>query len=173
MNIDELKNSIPDFAKDIKLNLSSLIINSDYSEELVYGCAYASSLALGDQGLIDVFEGECKSRFESEFVISVKSTVTIMTLNNIWYKYRDSMPNTEMKMAPQKMRVNVMANHAGIDKILFESLSLCVSAINGCTFCVKAHSDLLLDNGETKDYIYNVGRIASVIAALSKAIAIQ
>ena len=78
-----------------------------------------------------------------------------------------------MKMAPQKMRVNVMANHAGIDKILFESLSLCVSAINGCTFCVKAHSDLLLDNGETKDYIYNVGRIASVIAALSKAIAIQ
>lgn len=173
MTINDLKNSIPDFAKDIKLNLSSLIINSDYDEELVYGCAYASSLVLGDEKIINVFENECSIRFESEFIESVKSTVTIMTLNNVWYKYRDSMPHTEMKMAPQKMRVNVMANHAGLDKILFESISLCVSAINGCTFCVKAHSDLLLDNGETKEYIYNIGRIASVMTALSKVYSIQ
>ncbi len=169
MTINDLKNSIPDFAKDVKLNLSSLIINSDYDEKLVYSCAYASSLALGNDKIINVFENECNTRFELEFIESVKSTVTIMTLNNIWYKYRDSMPHIEMKVAPQKMRVNVMANHAGLDKILFESISLCVSAINGCTFCVKAHSDLLLDNGETKEYIYNIGRIASVMAALSKA----
>jgi len=169
LTIVELKNSIPDFAKDVKLNFSSLIINSEYEEELVYGCAFASSLAIGDDNIADVFEEECNSRFGLEFIESVKATVTIMTLNNVWYKYRDSMPTTEMKMAPQKMRVNVMANHAGLDKILFESLSLCVSAINGCTFCVKAHSDLLLENDKTKEYIFNIGRIASVISSLSKA----
>ena len=169
MTIDDLKNGVPEFAKDIKLNLSSLIINSEYEEELVYGCAYASSLAIGNKKISDVFEEECNKRFGSEFIKSVKATVVIMTLNNVWYKYRDSMPTTEMKMAPQKMRVNAMANHAGLEKILFESLSLCVSAINGCTFCVKAHSDLLLDNGKTKEYVFNIGRIASVIASLSKA----
>ena len=173
MTLDDLKNSIPDFAKDVKINLSSLVMNSEYDDELVYGCAYASSLALGNNDIASVFEKECSIRFGREFIESIKATVTVMSLNNVWYKYRDSMPTTEMKMAPQKMRVNIMANYAGIDKILFESLSLCVSAINGCTFCVKAHSDLLLENDKTKDYILNIGRIASVISSLSKAFSLK
>ena len=173
MNLNDLKNSIPDFAKDIKLILSSLVINSEYDDELVYGCAYASSLAIGNKEIASVFEKECSIRFGPEFIESIKATVTLMSLNNVWYKYRDAMPTTEMKMAPQKMRVNIMADHAGLDKILFESLSLCVSAINGCTFCVKAHSDLLLENDKTKDYILNIGRIASVINSLSKAFSLK
>ena len=173
MTLSDLKNSIPDFAKDVKLNLSSLVMNSEYDEELVYGCAYASSLTIGDDYIASVFEEECRNRFGPKFINSVKATVTIMSLNNVWYKYRDSMPTTEMKMAPQKMRVNIMANHAGLDKILFESMSLCVSAINGCTFCVKAHSDLLLENEKTKEYIFNIGRIASVIFSLSKAFSLK
>jgi len=173
MSFDDLKNKIPEFAKDVKLNFSSLIKNSEFSDDLVYGCAYASSLALGDKIISNVFEEECEKRFGKEFVVSVKSTVVIMTLNNTWYKYRDSMPNSEMKMAPQRMRVNVMVNHAGLDKILFESLSLCISAINGCTFCIKAHSDLLIKNDKTNDFVYNIGRIASVITALSKAISLN
>ena len=173
MTLNDLKNSIPDFAKDVKLNLSSLVMNSEYDDELVYGCSYASSLAIADSTISSVFEEECRNRFGQEFIESVKATVTVMSLNNVWYKYRDSMPTTEMKMAPQKMRVNIMADHAGLDKILFESLSLCVSAINGCTFCVKAHSDLLLENDKTKDYILNIGRIASVINSLSKAFSLK
>tara|TARA_Y100000816_G_C25935637_1_gene487984 strand:- start:211 stop:657 length:447 start_codon:yes stop_codon:yes gene_type:complete len=148
-------------------------MNSEYDEELVYGCAYASSLTIGDDDIASVFEEECRNRFGPEFINSVKATVTIMSLNNVWYKYRDSMPTTEMKMAPQKMRVNIMANYAGLDKILFESLSLCISAINGCVFCVKAHSDLLLENNKTKEYVLNIGRIASVISSLSKAFSLK
>ena len=75
-----------------------------------------------------------------------------------------------MKTAAQRMRVNIMRDHAGLNKILFESISLCISAVNGCTFCVKAHSNLLLDNGKSKDYVLNIGRIASVIVATDKAI---
>ena len=56
MTLNDLKNSIPDFAKDVKLNFSSLIINSEYDEELVYGCAYASSLAIGDNHIASIFE---------------------------------------------------------------------------------------------------------------------
>ena len=148
-------------------------MNSEYDEELVYGCAYASSLTIGDDDIASVFEEECRNRFGPDFINSVKATVSIMSLNNVWYKYRDSMPTTEMKMAPQKMRVNIMANYAGLDKILFESLSLCISAINGCVFCVKAHSDLLLENNKTKEYVLNIGRIASVISSLSKAFSLK
>jgi len=170
--IEDLKNSIPDFAKDIRLNFSSIIMNSTYDDNLVYGCAYASSLAIGNLNFSKIFEHECRKRISDDFVKSIKSTVAIMTMNNMWYKYRDSMPSIEMKVGPQKLRVNIMRNFAGLDKLLFESLSLCVSAINGCKFCIKSHSQLLLDENKSKDYIFTIGRIASVITAAEKSIQI-
>ena len=88
---------------------------------------------------------------------------------NIWYSYRDSMPS-KMKVSAQRMRVNIMGSYAGLDKILFESISLCISAINGCKFCIKSHSQLLIDEDQTKDYVLNIGRIASVIKAAAKSI---
>ena len=172
LTVSDLKDQIPDYSKDIKLNLSSLIINSDMDEKLVYGCALASALALDNEKISDIFIEECKSRFDNDYVEAVKGTVCIMTLNNVWYKYREAMPNNEMKMAPQKMRVNIMREYAGLDMELFESLSLCISAVNGCQFCVTAHSELLLNNGKSKDYILNIGRIASTIVAVSKALSI-
>jgi len=172
ITIIDLKENLPNFAKDIKLNLSSLIINSEEDERFVYSCAYSSALASGNKTLIDIFHNECSMRFDEEFIESVKSAVTIMTLNNIWYKYRDAMPNNELRMAPQKMRVNVMREHAGLDMQLFESISLCVSAVNGCKFLMSAHSESLLNSGKTKDYVLNIGRIASTVIATSKAMSI-
>ena len=90
-----------------------------------------------------------------------------MTLNNVWYKYREAMPNNEIRWLPQKMRVNIMREYAG-----FYINYLCISAVNGCQFCVTAHSELLLNNGKSKDYVLNIGRIASTIVAVSKALSI-
>ena len=171
--IEELKNSIPDFAKDVRLNFSSIIMNSTYEDELIYGCAYASSLSIGNKEFSKIFENECSIRLSKNFVESIKSTVAIMTMNNMWYKYRDAMPSVEMKVGPQKLRVNIMGNYAGLNKILFESISLCVSAINGCKFCIKAHSQLLIDEDKSKDYVFTIGRIASVIVAAEKSIKIN
>ena len=168
--LEDIKNSIPDFAKDIRLNFSSVIINSSHEYDLVYGCAYACSLSLGNVTIAKIFENECRSKISDDFVRSVKSIVSIMTMNNTWYKYRDAMPSMEMKVGPQKLRVNIMGTHADLDKLLFESISLCVSAVNGCQFCVKSHSQLLIDKGKSKDYVLEIGRIASVIVSTEKSI---
>ena len=172
-NVEDIKNSIPDFAKDIRLNFSSIIMNSVYEDDLTYGCAYACALSLNDKKLSKALENECRNRISEDFVISIKSTVSIMSLNNIWYSYRDSMPSTEMKVSAQRMRVNIMGSYAGLSKVLFESISLCISAINGCKFCIKSHSQLLIDEDQTKDYVLNIGRIASVIKATVKSIEIE
>ena len=168
--LEDIKNSIPDFAKDIRLNFSSVIINSSHEYDLVYGCAYACSLSLDNVTIAKIFENECRSKISDDFVRSVKSIVSIMTMNNTWYKYRDAMPSMEMKVGPQKLRVNVMGTYAGLDKLLFESISLCISTVNNCQFCVKAHSQLLIDEGMTKDYVLEIGRIASVMVSAEKSI---
>ena len=56
--LEDIKNSIPDFAKDIRLNFSSIIINSDHNNELVFGCAYACSLSLDNVTIAKIFENE-------------------------------------------------------------------------------------------------------------------
>ena len=168
LKLGELIDDIPQFAIDLKSNISSLFLNSEFDEKLVYGCGYASSLAIGDKHLATIFEEECNARFSPDFIESIKSIVTFISLNNVWYTFRDSMSIAEMKMAPQKLKADIMANNAGLDKILFESLSLCVSTINGCNFCIKVHSDHLLEHDKTKEYVRNIGRIASVISSLSK-----
>tara|TARA_E500000178_G_C16652797_1_gene587156 strand:- start:46 stop:333 length:288 start_codon:yes stop_codon:yes gene_type:complete len=91
--LEDIKNSIPDFAEDIRLNFSSNIMNSDHDNELVFGCAYACSLSIGNVKIAKIFENECRSKISDDFVKSIKSTVAIMTMNNTWYKYRDSMPS--------------------------------------------------------------------------------
>ena len=113
LKLGELIDNIPQFAVDLKSNISSLLLNSEYDENLVYGCAYASSLAIGDKHLSNVFEEECNARFNPDFIESIKSVVTFISLNNVWYKFRDSMSTAEMKMAPQKLKVDIMANNAG------------------------------------------------------------
>ena len=82
-NVEDIKNSIPDFAKDIRLNFSSIIMNSVYEDDLTYGCAYACALSLNDKKLSKALENECRNRVSEDFVLSIKSAVSIMSLNNI------------------------------------------------------------------------------------------
>ena len=42
LKLGKLIDNIPQFAIDLKSNISSLFLNSEYDEKLVYGCGYAS-----------------------------------------------------------------------------------------------------------------------------------
>ena len=78
-----------------------------------------------------------------------------------------------MKVSSKKMKISILDTYAGLDKILFESIAHCNSSIKGYKFCIKSHSQLLLDGNQTKDYILNIGRIASVIKATITSIDIK
>ena len=171
--IEDIKNSIPEFARDIQENFSLIIMNSSYDDKLIYGCAYACSLSVGSKRFSKIFKNECQNKVSKDFVKSIRSTVSIMSLYNIWYSYRDLMPSIDMKVSSKKMKISVLDTYAGLDKILFESIALCISSIKGYKFCIKSHSQLLLDSNQTKDYILNIGRIASVIKAAITSIDIK
>ena len=62
-NVEDIKNSIPDFAKVIRLNFSSIIMNSVYEDDLTYGCAYACALSLNDKKLSKALEMNAETEF--------------------------------------------------------------------------------------------------------------
>ncbi len=165
MSISELKNLIPDYAKDIKLNLSSLASDETLDEQKLWGSFLASALASGNAKVIASIESEAMEHLSIEAMQAAKSAAAIMAMNNIYYKFSGMVP--EYQTMPAKLRMNVIANPGISEKVDFELWSLAVSAINGCQFCVKSHEKKVRSEGVSQAEVHTVVRIASVVHAVA------
>lgn len=174
MTIETLKNNLPDFAKDIKLNLGS-VLAEDSSVPLnlsqIYGIALASAYATKNNTVIENIHEEAKTILSEAELTATKSAAVIMAMNNVYYRFTHLVADKEYATMPAKLRMNVIANH-GINKQDFELYSLAVSAINGCGLCIDSHAEHLLSLGVPKTAIQASVKIASVIVAAAQAITI-
>jgi len=164
MSIDTLKNLLPEYAKDIKLNLSSLVNEETLTSQQLWGCFLACAMAGGNNDIIRQINSEASAHLTPEAQIAAKSAASIMAMNNVYYKFIGMSANSAYKTMPAKLRMNVIAN-PGVDKGDFELWSLAVSAMNGCKYCVDAHEAQLANHGLDSNAIQTAVRIASVVAA--------
>lgn len=166
MTIDLIKNALPDYAKDIKLNLSTVLSpeGSDLNEKQLIGIALAASYAARNRDLIGALQEQAQLHLSNEEINGIKAAATIMAMNNIYYRFTHSMTDNTYSTLPAKLRMNVMMN-PGVDKVIFELCSLAVSAINGCSKCMNSHAAQLEKIEVSKLAIQTSIRIASVIYA--------
>lgn len=166
--VDQVKESIPDHAKDIKLNLDAVMNRSGLDEVDAHACAFAAALASGNSSLAHLIEHEGPLFTSLEERSAAKTAAALMGQNNIWYPFVEMAGDESMKGLPAGLRMNAYANHGGTSKKKFEMYSLVASIIGKCHFCVKAHYDTLKKEGMTTQELMAVGRIASVINAIGK-----
>jgi alkyl hydroperoxide reductase subunit D len=169
MSITSLKALIPDYAKDLKLNLSSLTSDESLTEQQLWGTFLASALATRSTALIKEVTEEAEGYLSADALNAVKSAAAIMGMNNIYYRFVHLSSNKEYQTMQAKLRMNVIGN-PGVDKADFELWSLAVSAINGCGMCIDAHEAELIKHGLTAQQIQTSVRIASVIHAIGATI---
>lgn len=166
MSLENVKNAIPDYAKDIKLNISGLANEEVLSVQQFWGCMLACAMTGGNEMVIREVLDEAVTKLSAEAVTAAKSAAAIMAMNNVYYKFVGMSANAEYKTMPAKLRMNVIGN-PGVDKGDFELWSLAVSAMNGCKFCVDAHEGQLKAHNIDSSMIQTAVRIASVMAAAS------
>lgn len=166
MSISVLKNKIPDYAKDIKLNLSSLATEEVLDDAQRWGTFLACAMALGNQDVIDAVSAEAGQYLSDADQQGAKAAAAIMAMNNVYYRFVHIVSNKEYSTLPAKLRMNVIASH-GVDKAHFELWSLAVSAINGCGMCIDAHEAELKKHGLSAVEIQASVRIASVLHAVA------
>ncbi len=179
MSIEQLKNSLLESAKDIKLNLSTILTEEgapDLAQNQIAGIALASAYAIKNPTVIAGILSEV-SNYLSESEINAaksaaKSAATIMAMNNIYYRFIHLVSDKAFATMPAKLRMNVIGN-PGIDKANFELYCLAVSAINGCGMCVDAHTHELTKSGVSKVAIQSSVRIAAVLNATAMGIEID
>lgn len=170
MSIQTLKSRIPDYAKDIKLNLSSLAGDETLDTQKLWGTFLASAIATGNATVIAAIEEEAADNLSAAALDAAKSAASIMAMNNIYYRFAHIASNKEYATMPAKLRMNVIGN-PGVDKVDFELWSLAVSAINGCGMCIDAHEAELRKHGLGSADIQTAVRIAATVNAVASVIA--
>lgn len=163
--VDTIKEGLPDYAKDTRLNIDSVMKRSTLAPEEAEACALAAAFAAGNTKLWQWISGQMESSVERDAAITA---ATLMAMNNTWYPYVEMADDPSLKGLPAQLRMNAIASHGGTLKARFEAYSLAASIVGKCHFCVKAHYDTLKKEGYSVEQLRDIGRIASVINSVAK-----
>ncbi len=163
MSLEALRNALPDYAKDQKLNLGSLATEPVLSEQQRAGTFIVSALASRNPTVIRHILAEFAPKLSPDALAAAKAAASIMGMNNIYYRFTHLVHGDYATM-PAKLRMNIMAR-PGVEKVDFELWSLAVSAINGCGMCMESHEKVLLQHGVGKEAVQAAVRIAAVVHA--------
>jgi alkyl hydroperoxide reductase subunit D len=166
MSLDALKNRLPDYAKDLKLNLSSLAMESVLNEQQRAGAFIACALASRNAETTEAIMGEFAPKLSPEALSAAQAAASIMAMNNIYYRFTHLASSPDYRQMPAKLRMNVIGK-PGVEKADFELWSLAVSAINGCGMCIEAHDKVLREAGVTPEQIQAAVRIAALVHAVA------
>jgi alkyl hydroperoxide reductase subunit D len=163
--VDQLKEGLPDYAKDTRLNIDTVLKRSTLPAEEAEACALAAVFATGNTKLWQWVSSQLSSDVERNAAITAAS---LMAMNNVWYPYVEMADDPALKGLPAQLRMNAIATHGGTTKARFEAYSLAASIVGKCHFCVKAHYETLKKEGYTVEQLRDIGRIAAVMTAVSR-----
>lgn len=171
MTLEELKSTIPDYGRDIRLNLDSVLSpegSPGLTAKQIWGVALASSYAIESAALTKMVLTMGAGELDDATVEASKAAATIMGMNNVYYRGLHLMEDAELKKLPARLRMNVIGK-PGIEKVDFELMCFAVSAIGACGQCLTAHLHELRKVNVSNEGIQASLKIASVLHAAARA----
>lgn len=169
MSLERLKTLVPDFAKDVRLNLSAVAADETLTQRQKYGLLAACGIASRNPVLRAALLAEADARLTPAEAAAARSAAAIMGMNNVYYRFLHLTTHDEFKTMPARLRMNVIAN-PGVDKVDFELWSLAVSALNGCGRCIDAHVATLREAGVGSEAIQSAVRFAAIVQSVAIAL---
>jgi alkyl hydroperoxide reductase subunit D len=166
MSLDSIRAGLPDYARDLKLNLSNVLTATTLTPQQLWGTAVASAIAARNPALRDAVLTEAAVHLTPAALAAAKAAAAIMGMNNVYYRFTHLVGKADYRTLPARLRMNVIGN-PGVDRVDFELWSLAVSAINGCGMCLEAHEHEVSAKGIGKEAVQDVVRIASVLHAVA------
>lgn len=167
--INQIRDRIPEYAKDLSLNLSTVLSTRGspaLEERQIFATALACAVAVGNDSLIAAIEGDGAEYLGEADARAARAAAAIMGMNNVYYRFVHFAGQEDYGTLPARLRMNVIAN-PGVARTDFELYSLAVSAINGCELCVKSHEAMLRKHDVTIEAIQSAARIAAVVHAVA------
>lgn len=171
MDLQAIKDHIPDYAKDLRLNLEAVLNRSSLTPALARGAAIAAAFAAKAPALLYALRDE--SVIDPVHTRASLTAAALMGMNNVWYPFVEMAGDPDLKTMRAELRMNAYANHGGVDRASFELYALAASIVGKCEFCVSSHYKLLRESGYTTQQLRDVGRIAAVVNAVAQLLAAE
>jgi len=166
MQLNELLDTLPGYAKDLKLNLSNLLQQPELTKQQIWGTAVACAVAARNPHLVEAVAAEASNHVSPQIIEAAKGAAAIMGMNNIYYRFQHLTSNQKYATLPARLRMNIIRSH-GVDQADFELWCVAVSAINACGTCVDSHEKVVREKGLSEDAILGSVRIAAVVHGLA------
>jgi alkyl hydroperoxide reductase subunit D len=167
--LEALRAAIPETAKDIRLNLQSVLRGGVLSETQRWGVAVASAIAARHPALRDAMVAAAAAVVEPAVIDDARAAAALMAMNNVYYRFRHMVGKPVYAEKPAGLRMNRMLQPA-TSRTDSELMSLAVSAINGCEACVRAHEKTVTEGGLTPDHVNDAVRLAATVFAAAVAL---
>jgi alkyl hydroperoxide reductase subunit D len=165
-SLKEFGDTLPDYAKDLRLNLGSLLSDQLLGDQRKYGLILACAHGSGYRPLVAAAEAECTQKLSAEAANAARGAAAVMAMNNVYYRFVHLASNPVYSTLPAKLRMNFIGS-PGTDKADFELFSLAISAMNGCGMCIDSHERVLQQHGVKPEIIQSAARIAAIMQAVA------
>lgn len=160
--------SFPEAAKDVRMNLASVLQQSSLSPAQRFGVALAVAYAVREPALVAAVTAASGAEATPAVVADAQAAAALMAMNNVFYRFRHMVGKASYEQLPARLRMQRLASPQ-TDKATFELLCLAVSAVNGCQTCVGAHEHAVVAAGLTETQVLDAVRIAAVVHAAAVA----
>lgn len=166
MALENLLAAVPEYANDLRLNLSTLLRQTTLTRQQFWGAAVASAIAGRNAAATSEILCEARAQLSPRAFQAAQTAAAIMGMNNVYYRFLHLTENEKYTIIPAGLRMNGLRGH-GVDQSDFELWCTAVSAINNCAVCVKAHEQALRRQGVSEVVILTAVRVAAVVQAIS------
>ncbi len=161
-----LRELIPDYAKDVRLSLDSLLARPLLSDNETFGIVMAVAHAANSAKLADLVRNS--GRLDDIHAQAAKTASSLMAMSNAWYSYLDLTDDSELNTQDLGLRFTAYGNNAGVDKRTFEMYCLAVSIVGRCRACTAAHFQSLKKDGLGIQELREVGRLTAAASAAAR-----
>jgi alkyl hydroperoxide reductase subunit D len=166
MALEELIGGLPAYAKDLKLNYSSLVKqNTELTPQQLWGTVVVAAIATRNDDLIAAAIEDSGAGLNADALDAAKAAAAIMSMNNVYYRFHHLTTNEKYATLPARLRMNALRGHK-VESVDFELWCLAVSAVNACEKCVDSHEKVLREKGATEELVNAAIRVTSVIHAI-------
>jgi alkyl hydroperoxide reductase subunit D len=167
--LQQLVAGLPEAAKDVRMNVTSVLQQSSLTPAQRFGTALAVALAARNPELAAAVAASAGEQLPAVSAADAQAAAALMAMNNVYYRFRHMVGKPDYEQQPARLRMQRLAAPAG-DKLDFELFALAVSAVNGCETCVQAHERVVTAGGLTAANVNDAVRIAAVFHAAAVAL---
>lgn len=164
MSLKDFAEALPDYARDIRLNVDALLRDTTLNDQRKYGVLLACAHGTGYRPIVEAVEAEVEDRLSAGAAEAARGAAAVMAMNNVYFRFVHLASNKEYGQMPARLRMNLIGS-PGIEKVDFELFSLAVSAMNGCGLCIDSHEKVLRQHGVAPEIVQIAARIGAVISA--------